>query len=411
MKQVNKILQTMEKVFKAEKEVSPDEKMNLEEMITTKGFPFESHEVTTSDGYILQFFRIPGGKNEVDYSTKLKQPVFFQHGLLDSADGWVCNEESRCLPYIMANNGYDVWLGNSRGNKYCKKHLKYSPKDFEFWQFSLHEMGNYDLPAELTYIKEVNLTHQPIVYFGHSQGTAMLFAALTSQAEFFRQHVKVFIALAPVARLSNMSSTLLKLVQNSSIHKVFKATNVNEMFPADEQSAEFNSFMNKHFSSLSNWGVSLISDGESSIANDPKQLGVYMKHFPCGTSLKTLNHFIQIFKSKIFTMFDYKADANMFIYKQMKPPEYPVHKIQGVPIMLVGGMEDKLATPDDVKWLYEQISKNVIYYKIEPEMGHIAFLIGKSISWFDGVLDIINKQFNQADSVPPSVANNYPNNI
>ena len=31
MKQVNKILQTMEKVFKAEKEVSPDEKMNLEE--------------------------------------------------------------------------------------------------------------------------------------------------------------------------------------------------------------------------------------------------------------------------------------------------------------------------------------------------------------------------------------------
>ena len=66
MKQVNKILQTMEKVFKAEKEVSPDEKMNLEEMITTKGFPFESHEVTTSDGYILQFFRIPGGKNEVD---------------------------------------------------------------------------------------------------------------------------------------------------------------------------------------------------------------------------------------------------------------------------------------------------------------------------------------------------------
>ena len=71
--------------------------------------------------------------------------------------------------------------------------------------------------------------------------------------------------------------------------------------------------MNKHFSSLSNWGVSLISDGESSIANDPKQLGVYMKHFPCGTSLKTLNHFIQIFKSKIFTMFDYKADANMFI--------------------------------------------------------------------------------------------------
>ena len=100
-------------------------------------------------------------------------------------------------------------------------------------------MRNLDLPAVLTYIRKTNLSHQPVVYFGQSQGTAMLFAALTSQLEFFKQHVKVFIALAPVARLSNMSSTLLKLIHNCKVHKLFGAANACEMFPADNEAQAF----------------------------------------------------------------------------------------------------------------------------------------------------------------------------
>ena len=87
MKPLNVLLHGVEKVFKTEKEVSPDENRTLEEMVTSKGFPFEKHEVITSDGYILQIFRIPGAKNESNYKTTPKQPVYFQHGLLDSSDG------------------------------------------------------------------------------------------------------------------------------------------------------------------------------------------------------------------------------------------------------------------------------------------------------------------------------------
>lgn len=42
-------------MFKTEKEVSPDENRTLEEMVTSKGFPFEKHEVITSDGYFYKF--------------------------------------------------------------------------------------------------------------------------------------------------------------------------------------------------------------------------------------------------------------------------------------------------------------------------------------------------------------------
>ena len=43
---------------------------------------FEKYTVTTKDGYINTIFRIPNAG---------KPPVFFQHGILDSADAWIMN--------------------------------------------------------------------------------------------------------------------------------------------------------------------------------------------------------------------------------------------------------------------------------------------------------------------------------
>ena len=38
-----------------------------------------------------------------------------------------------------------------------------------FWQFSWDQMGQYDLPTMLQYVREV--TGQQIIYIGHSMGT------------------------------------------------------------------------------------------------------------------------------------------------------------------------------------------------------------------------------------------------
>ena len=38
-----------------------------------------------------------------------------------------------------------------------------------FWQFSWDQMGQYDLPSMLQYVRE--LTGQQIIYIGHSMGT------------------------------------------------------------------------------------------------------------------------------------------------------------------------------------------------------------------------------------------------
>jgi len=40
------------------------------------------------------------------------------------------------LTYALADAGYDVWIGNTRGNIYSLGHVNYTYFDSEFWDFS-----------------------------------------------------------------------------------------------------------------------------------------------------------------------------------------------------------------------------------------------------------------------------------
>lgn len=81
---------------------------------------------------------------------------------------------------MLANRGFDVWLGNSRGNKHSRHHTTLNPdKGADFWQFTFQDMADYDLPAVLAYVN--NITSQKIHYLGHSQGTMIMNIALSKR--------------------------------------------------------------------------------------------------------------------------------------------------------------------------------------------------------------------------------------
>ena len=54
----------------------------------------------------------------------------------------------------LAEEGYDVWLGNSRGTEFSQTHSYLNPeKDGKFWEFTWADMGKYDVPAMISKIK------------------------------------------------------------------------------------------------------------------------------------------------------------------------------------------------------------------------------------------------------------------
>lgn len=123
----------------------------------------------------MTLFRIPGKLG--DQFTLPGPPVLLQHGLIDSSDGWVVRDDSSPA-FVLANAGYDVWLGNNRGNKYSRRHQTLSPESEKFWDFSWEELGTYDLPAFTEYILATT-GYKKLGYVGHSMGTTQVFYAMT----------------------------------------------------------------------------------------------------------------------------------------------------------------------------------------------------------------------------------------
>lgn len=184
--------------------------------------------MTTPDGYILRFFRIPSRRlvtctcsrqrthsagscgigscentsntvfgedadsscncsgsnsrnenNSSSYSSHRSSPmVFMQHALMDSSAGWLLLGPKRSLALQLADAGFDVWLGNSRGNRYSRNHTQLSPDEpgagTKFWAYSWDDMAQFDLPSSINYSMQVS-RQSSCVYIGYSQVTSKTF--------------------------------------------------------------------------------------------------------------------------------------------------------------------------------------------------------------------------------------------
>jgi hypothetical protein len=124
--------------------------------------------------------------------------------------------------------------------------------------------------------------------------------------------------------------------------------------------------------------------------DDQDKFGVFLSHFPSGTSLKDLMHFSQSVRNKNFAQFDYGKSENQKKYGQDTPPLYDLNKIDNK-ICLFVGKDDRLATVADnrpFKETLEKIGKLTFYQEVD-KMGHLTFFVPQDFSYNDNIMNCI----------------------
>jgi lysosomal acid lipase/cholesteryl ester hydrolase len=285
-----------------------------------------------------------------------------------SSEVWVAlTDEQRCLPFQLVEKGYDVWLGNNRGNKYSKKSIRFSPGSNEFWDFSIDQFAFSDIPNSIEYILEV--TNQPsLSYIGFSQGTAQAFATLAIHP-LLNQKIDVFVALAPAMAPSGLPNRIVDSLMKASPDFLFllfgrrSILSSTTMWQTILYPPIFVRIIDTALSALFNWKCRNITQTQ--------KLAAYL-HLYSFTSTKSVVHWFQIIRNKNFQFYDdeiYAPFSMAASERFYKPVKYPTRNIK-TPIVLLYGDSDSLV---DIGVMLKGLPHATVAQAI-PTYEHLDFL-------------------------------------
>ncbi|XP_053616537.1 lipase 3-like [Plodia interpunctella] len=377
--------------------------MTTPQLLALYGYVAESHTVVTEDGYILTIHRIPFSKN-----SKVGVPrktVLLHHGLLGSSADWILPGPEKGLGFILSEAGYDVWMANVRGNTYSRAHISKNVDTFAFWNFTFHEVSQHDLPAVIDYIMEIKGWDVKINYIGHSMGTTVLFALLSTKTQY-NKVLRAGFALAPVAYMTDIKSPIRLLARYSdNLEFLLKLLGANEFLP---QNAVLR-WLSKHACEINHYEEVICENslfvlcGHDASQFNKTLLPIILGHVPAGASTKTLVHYAQEIKSGgRFQQFDYGPEGNFKEYGNNVPPEYPVHKIT-LPIALLSAENDWLASDEDVTNLYVHLTNPIEHYVVPlKQFNHIDFLwaIDANKYVYSKLLELLEEGVSKVDFNP-----------
>lgn len=340
------------------------------EICDIHGYEAEEHVIPTRDGYLLNVHRIGGPRHtKWRYTTELRPVVYLHHGLLMNSEVWIAVPDHKdSIAFALADLGYDVWLGNNRGNKYSKKHISRKPQFEEFWNFGLDEFALYDIPDTVDYI--LSVTNQPnLAYIGFSQGSAQAFAALSIHPNLNHQ-INLFVALGPAMAPPGINSFIQSLINASPNliyavfgHRILLRSTVfwqSVMLPGI-------------FMRAIDVALDLLFSWKGRNITYAQRLTGYA-HLYSYTSVKSVVHWFQIIRSGVFQMYDDEMLGPFQFSRFSRVPHYPTNNII-TPLEVIYGTQDTLL---DIDSLSQALPSATNYTPIEG-YEHLEMIWGKDV--------------------------------
>ncbi|CAI9265050.1 unnamed protein product [Lactuca saligna] len=357
-------------------------------LIETQGYTCEEHKVTTKDGYILSMQRIPTGQGG---KKSDKPPVLLQHGVLMDGGTWVLNSPDESLGFILADNGFDVWIANTRGTNYSRGHTSLNPSDPAYWEWSWDELVAFDLPASIQFVHDQ--TGQNMHYVGHSLGTLIAFSAFSKDQTL--NMLRSAVLLSPIAYLGQISSTLARAGADAFLGEALYWLGLHEFAPRGKAVADLLSVICKMpGNDCSDLMTSFT--GQNCCVNS-SMTDKFLEHEPQSTAAKNMIHLAQMIRTGAITMYDYgNVDDNEKHYGQSTPPVYDMESIpKDFPMYLGYGGADELADVQDVNTLLKSVKdhdpdKLVVQYQDDYAHADFVFAVNAKKLVYDPLMAFLN---------------------
>ncbi|XP_065039445.1 triacylglycerol lipase 2-like [Musa acuminata AAA Group] len=359
-------------------------------VVSPQGYECQEYEVKTQDGYILTMHRIPQGRG--GGSPGKRQPVLLQHGLLMDGLTWLLNPPQQSLAFVLADNGFDVWITHGRGTRWSRRHESLDASNPAYWAWSWDELASYDLPATVGFVFQK--TGQKLHYVGHSMGTLTALSAF-SEGKLVNM-IKSAALLSPVAYLTYMATPIGAAAASAFSGEVRTTLGVAEFHPKGPVGTQFlESVCAMPEVNCYDFMASLT--GPNCCLNY-STVDIFLKYELEPTSVRTLVHFSQTFRRGVIAKYDYESSmANMAAYGKSSPPEYHMSNItHDLPLLLSYGGGDMLSDVKDVQLLLNDLSNHdadKLVAQLVKEYAHMDFVMAVNAKQlvYDGLIAFFNK--------------------
>ncbi|XP_031639999.1 lipase 3-like, partial [Contarinia nasturtii] len=365
--------------------------------VRSHGYNVEKHSVVTEDGYILGIFRMSKGYNSPGKGV----PVLLMHSLLESSNQWTVLGPNS-LAYLLADAGYDVWLGNARGTQASRAHV-YWPHhqtmpdplalEMKFWKFSWHEIAIFDLPEFIDLI--LGWTNsKKLHYVGFSQGTTALMVLTSMRPEYNSKIIEANL-LAPVAYMAHVNHGLLTFLSNAEneLKTVLDKLSLYKLTLENMKLVEIVKTLCEAWHQKPLAKCDLVHSQLESTQLNETSIPLIVEHAPAGISSQQLFHYGQLVNNKRFQPYDYRDDwMNRQIYGSSPPSEYDLTRIT-VPINLFSSHADDKTPLEDVNKLRSQLrSVKLDHIVTVPHFGHTDFAYSRNVrtAVYDKLLTVMN---------------------
>lgn len=387
---------------------------SVQEIILRSGFKYENHYVSTTDGYITQLVRMV---NPLADKRKLKQPpVMLFHGGSGSpityvsasaiqhhpekyprqtSDGPITSW-NRSLAFMLANNGFDVWLVGTRGaGSPNQGHLKYrGPKSIdlsgaapdksrvsflenideasEYWNFCMDEIVKFEMPRQIDRVLELTGASK-VTLFGYSISPAMTLMLLSQRPSDARK-VHNLVSMAPIINstgINRLNRALCEMVLHVLPEKlgtllmseIFLTRTTGNLIQALNANRVIRYSLTKPL-------LALISGPSAKYLSlvEPAFGG----HTGNPVSFREVKQVCQQAFANKLQNYDYGKRKNKLVYGTWLPPAADLSELYVDHWLIISGENDMVATQYSVEQLMRDVKHPKVYESIAvPGYNHL----------------------------------------